>query len=113
MGREDEIIKERMKKIEELKKLKINPYPSTFNKKDFAVELQEKYAKLKNEERTKYAAKLAGRVMIIRDIGKIAFVEFQDSSGKIQLVLQEKETSEKVFNFLFSFFGWNSFDVFG
>ncbi len=103
MGREDEIIKERMKKIEELKKLKINPYPSTFNKKDFAVELQEKYAKLKNEERTKYAAKLAGRVMIIRDIGKIAFVEFQDSSGKIQLVLQEKETSEKVFNFFKKF----------
>ena len=34
MGREDEIIKERLRKLDELRKQKINPYPYRFDKKN-------------------------------------------------------------------------------
>jgi lysyl-tRNA synthetase class 2 len=54
---------------------------------------------LKNEEKSKYKARVAGRVMIIRDIGKIIFSSLQDASGKIQIVLQDGETGNKEIDF--------------
>lgn len=48
MGREEEIIKERTKKLDELKNAGINPYPHKYDPKDKSSELQEKYKKLKN-----------------------------------------------------------------
>jgi len=99
MGREDQIIQEREKKLHELKKAGINPYPTRFDVKNFSSELQEKYKKLKDEEHTKDTVKLAGRLITFRDLGKISFGVLQDGSGKIQIVLQDKETPEKVFDF--------------
>ncbi len=98
MSREDEIIRERMKKIDDLKKKGINPYPHKFEKKDNSLDLQEKYKSLKNEKFGKEAI-TAGRVMTIRNIGKIAFATLQDSSGSIQVVLQDEKTPAEVFEF--------------
>ena len=91
MGREEEIIKEREKKIQELKKQKINPYAYRFEKKD-SVEKA-----LKSALGAKI--KTAGRIMTKREIGKITFSELMDFTGKIQIVLQEKETPDKDFEF--------------
>ena len=103
MAREDQIIKERERKLKELKKQGINPYPSKFDKKNHCSELQEKYLKLKKEKVTKDRVKIAGRVMTIRDIGKISFATLQDFSGKIQIVLQDKKTSIKEIKFFKKF----------
>lgn len=97
MGREEQVIKERLRKILELRKLDINPYPYSYDKKDSSAELQEKYSKLKPESQTKDKAKLAGRVLMIRDIGKLIFATLQDGNGKIQIQLQESVTSKKEF----------------
>ena len=43
MGRKDQIISERLRKLKELKESGINPYPHKFDKKDYAGDLQEKY----------------------------------------------------------------------
>jgi len=99
MARQDEIIKERIKKLEDLKKNKIEPYKYSFEKKDSAAELQEKHKNTKDGERTKNTAKTAGRVMAIRDIGKIIFVNLRDFSGDIQLILQKSETPKKHIDF--------------
>jgi lysyl-tRNA synthetase class 2 len=103
MGRQEEIIQERHKRIEELKKLKIDPYPNKYDVKDYSGELQEKYVKLANEKYTKDKVSVAGRIIAFRDMGKIAFGSVQDSKGKIQIVLQEKETPAKVFDFCKNF----------
>ncbi len=100
MTREDEMLKERMKKIEELKALKINPYPYSFDKKDNASALQEKYSKLKNEEKSKDKAVIAGRLMTIRLMGKINFASLQDATGKIQLIIEENTAGKKLVDFL-------------
>ncbi len=91
MGRGEEIIKERKKKILELRKKGINPYPSTFDKKD----------SVENALKAKSGSKIktAGRIITKRGIGKIIFSDLQDFSGKIQLVLQDKETPAKEFEF--------------
>lgn len=100
MGREDQIIGERLRKIKEMREQGINPYPYSFDKKDNAKCLQEKYLKLKPEAKADHKAKIAGRVVGIRDIGKIAFLVLQDDSGKIQLVIQEGETPDKIREFV-------------
>lgn len=95
MGREDEIIKERLKKIEGLRKQGINPYPHKFEKKnDISDCLKISFGK---------KVKTAGRLMTKRDIGKIAFCNLMDSTGTIQIVIQNTSgaggTGKKDFEF--------------
>lgn len=99
MGREEQIISERLKKIHQLREQGVNPYPQIFEQKEKAANLQEEFKKIKNGEKTKTSATIAGRLMNFRDFGKIAFGVLQDSSGKIQITLQEKETPEKIISF--------------
>jgi lysyl-tRNA synthetase class 2 len=99
MGRQEEFMFERLKKIKELKDKGINPYPNKYDVKEQAKELQEKYSKLKPEEKTKDSVSIAGRLMTIRDLGKIAFGSVQDGSGSIQITLQDGETPEKIMEF--------------
>ncbi|MBS3091553.1 lysine--tRNA ligase [Candidatus Pacearchaeota archaeon] len=99
MGREDQIIEERLRKIKELRQLGVNPYPNRYDVKNYAKDLQEKYSKLKAEGKTKDHVKVAGRLMALRDMGKIAFGVLQDGTGKIQVVLQDKETPNRIVDF--------------
>lgn len=103
MGRQEEIVNERLKKLSELRKQGINPYPNKYDVKHHAQELQEKYKSIKPEKFTKDKVKIAGRLMTLRDLGKIAFGTLQDSTGKIQIVLQEKETPQKTLEFFKKF----------
>jgi lysyl-tRNA synthetase, class II len=93
MAREEEIVKERLKKINELGK-KINLYPYSYSRTHSASELQKKYEKLKNEAESKDKVKVCGRVLSIRDMGQINFISLLDASGKIQLVFKDKLASE-------------------
>lgn len=98
MGREEQIVEERIKKIEELRKAGINPYSHKFEleeKRIHSKELKEKFSKLKVEEKSKSTEVLAGRVMTKRDFGRISFVTLQDLAGTVQLVFQDKETPKK------------------
>ena len=83
-GREQQIINERLRKLKELRENGINPYPHKFDKKQNAAEC------LKSKLGTK--VKTAGRLISKRELGKIAFANLRDSSGQIQIVLQERET---------------------
>ena len=100
MARQDEIRKERLRKIKELEMKGISSYPHNFDKKNNALELQEKYSKLKPEKKSKDKAKIAGRLMVLRDLGKIIFGVVNDESGSIQIVIQEGETPEDKIHFV-------------
>lgn len=95
MGRENQIINERLRKINELKEQNVNVYPQDFEKKNNCLDIQEKYSDLNNEEKTKDIVQIAGRVMVKRDMGRIAFAKVKDESGTVQVVLQEGETDDK------------------
>jgi len=98
MGREEQIINERKRKLEELEKKGINPYPHKFNVKDYSNEIKEKHKKLKDNEKSGDRVVIAGRVMTIRNLGKLIFSTLQDSKGKIQLILQKGETEQDNFD---------------
>ncbi|MEK6933897.1 MAG: lysine--tRNA ligase [Nanoarchaeota archaeon] len=96
MGRQEEVVKERLKKLEKLRRSKINPYLSKYSVKNISSELHEKYSELKKGERTKVSASVSGRIMSIRDMGKIIFATIYDGFGNIQIILQKEETPEKM-----------------
>ncbi len=91
MSREEQIINERIRKLEELRKTGVEPYPSEFDKKQTCEQC------LKSKLGVKVCT--AGRLMTKRDIGKIIFSNLKDFSGEIQIVLQEGESPEKVIEF--------------
>lgn len=91
MGREEQIVNERKRKLEELQKQGINPYPDKYDKKNHIKEC------LNSKLNTK--VKTSGRLMTKRDLGKIAFCVLKDNTENIQIVLQQGETSDKIREF--------------
>ncbi|MDD2678372.1 MAG: lysine--tRNA ligase [Candidatus Nanoarchaeia archaeon] len=90
----DEYINERIKKLEKLRDLGINPYPQIVLKsKKSSEELIKKYAKI-GEKKSKIAEEFAGRIIGFRSMGNIAFAHLQDEYGRIQAVFQSKETKK-------------------
>ncbi len=97
---EDQLVKERLKKLDEIRERGIEPYPYSYEQKDHASELQKEFGKLKNEEKTRKKAKVAGRLMTLRRMGKVTFATLQDQSGKIQLYFRQDDVGEKKYKFL-------------
>jgi lysyl-tRNA synthetase, class II len=99
MGREEQIVSERLRKVKELRKQGIDPYPAVSDREDEIVEIRKKFSKLKTEEISNEKVRCVGRLMVTRDLGKIAFATLYDGTEKIQVVLQEPQTDKKTKNF--------------
>ncbi len=82
---ENNLIRQRIQKLEALKEAGINPFPYSFKKTHSAQQLHDKYDKLKAGEKTDKTVRTAGRIRTLRIMGKISFVDIEDSTGKIQL----------------------------
>lgn len=78
-----ELRDERLRKLEEIKKLGINPYPATAKRTHRAQEVVDQFDKLEGQTVT-----LAGRLINTRKFGKIAFFVLKDASGQVQLFLK-------------------------
>ncbi len=88
---ENQLIAQRKQKLNNLRKLGIDPYVSTFEKKNSAAEIIESNKKLKNDERSKIKVSIAGRIMTLRMMGKAGFAHIQDYSGQVQVYVREDE----------------------
>ena len=84
-----ELREERLRKLQELKMLGIDPYPATTNRSNTAQDIIDEFEDFKGKNVT-----LAGRILSIRKFGKIAFIAIKDASGQIQLFLQESTVKE-------------------
>jgi len=87
-------------KLEEIKKLDINPYPYTFPQTHHAQNLLNKYSKLNAEEKTQDNVSIAGRIMLKRGMGKATFMHIQDQSGKIQIYLREDDLGQEIYDLI-------------
>lgn len=86
----DDYFAERVKKMKKLEELGVEPYPQTVLKsKESADYVLRKYQKLKVEQTSKDKVVVAGRIMSLRIMGKIAFAHLQDETGRIQVLFQE------------------------
>lgn len=84
-----ELRDERVRKLEELKALGINPYPATAHRTHMAGDVAGKFDELQGQTAT-----VAGRITSIRKFGKIAFVVIKDVSGELQLFLKSDILAE-------------------
>lgn len=79
---------ERLRKLDELKKLGVNPFPSETHRTDVAGEIVARFDEFENKEVT-----VVGRVMAIRKFGKLGFVVVRDYSGSVQLFLNANDVA--------------------
>jgi lysyl-tRNA synthetase class 2 len=79
-----ELRHERLRKLNELLKLGINPYPAVSNRTNSVLDILSNYDQFQNE-----VVVLAGRIQNIRKFGKISFVVIKDQDAKIQLFLEK------------------------
>jgi len=78
---------ERLRKIAELEKLGLNPYPSKANRTHNIESVIDKFGELENRP-----VCVAGRITSIRKFGKIAFIVIKDETGSMQLFMQKSES---------------------
>lgn len=90
-----EIRASRIAKAEALIAQGQSAYAYTYARTHCARELQEAHVELPNgEEDTSVSVRVAGRVMMRRVMGKLAFAKLTDQSGSIQLYLDKKILEE-------------------
>jgi lysyl-tRNA synthetase class 2 len=71
---------ERVRKLEELQALGVNPYPAKSSRSHNLQEIHDNFSALEDQQVT-----VVGRIISIRSFGKLAFIVIRDQSGKLQL----------------------------
>lgn len=85
---EQEVI--RREKLAQLQALGIDPYPaSSYPVSHFSTQIKQAYTDENAGEFSEVC--LAGRIMSVRDMGKAAFAELQDSNGRIQIYVRKDD----------------------
>ncbi len=74
---------ERLRKLQDLRDLGLNPYPATSHRTHMSSDIISNFDNIEGQTVT-----VAGRIMGIRKFGKLAFIVLKDFSGQIQLFLQ-------------------------
>jgi lysyl-tRNA synthetase class 2 len=83
--------KQRQEKLSQIEQLGIDPYGSRYE----SVEPAEKIKSRFREDDQNQKAKGAGRIVLLRDIGKLIFITLRDCSGTIQVGLSKQLLSEQ------------------
>lgn len=79
---------ERLRKLEALKALGVNPYPADSHRTHMAADVVTRFDELEGQTAT-----IAGRVTGIRKFGKLAFIVVKDGSGSLQLFLHAPDVA--------------------
>lgn len=82
----DKFEQQRLEKLKRLIELGVDPYGQRFDE----TEPAEKIAARFEDDKEGQTARTAGRIVLLRDIGKLIFITLRDSSGKIQIGLSKK-----------------------
>src|SRR4030042_302226 len=78
-------------KLEKIKQLGIYPYGGRYDETEPAADIKNRFEDDKSDQK----AKAAGRIVLLRDIGKLIFITLRDSSGTIQIGLSQKLLAEQ------------------
>ena len=102
MGERNELITQRINKIEELKKEGIRLFPNTFRVSHPISDIHAVYAGTAEEDLQglETVFSVAGRLLRLNNFGKAAFAHIQDRTGRIQAYFrrdQISESSQKIF----------------
>src|SRR5690606_5818108 len=74
-----------------LEKAGVTPYPHSFDKKHTIAQARQ----AEGEE-----VQTAGRIMAVREHGKVVFFDLQDSTAKMQVMIREEQVGAEAFQLL-------------
>jgi lysyl-tRNA synthetase class 2 len=110
----DKVQADRLHKLEEIRKLGIDPYGCRYDTAEAIKVITEKYIKWETAKGGAEAVKAAaadkanplqresgdaaGRLVLIRDMGKMIFAHLRDQSGDIQIALRKNALDEKAWS---------------
>ena len=84
----ENILAERKKKLNNLKKAGVNPYPSKVRRTISIAEAVNDFDKL---SKTSRSLSVVGRIMALRDQGSLIFIDLRDENGKVQVVIKKNK----------------------
>ena len=92
---EQEIV--RREKAEKIREMGLDPFGQRYERDSFAEELKEKYKDTTHDEFENMddTARVVGRIMFIRKMGKASFFNIQDKTGKIQIYISINDVGEE------------------
>lgn len=89
---------DRHQALDRLRRSGINPYPPTFAGRKLVATIQTAAEQLAaGEALTGPALRAAGRLVALRRMGRIAFMDLRDRSGTLQVMLDERVMGEEAF----------------
>ncbi|HID19568.1 MAG TPA: lysine--tRNA ligase, partial [Methanophagales archaeon] len=89
----NQLIQIRREKLNKIREMGVDPYPSFFELTHKSVQIIENFDELEEQE-----ASIAGRIMSLRLMGKAAFCHIQDDQGRIQVYLRKDKIGEENFS---------------
>ena len=91
---EPAIIAERREKLARLREGGVEPFPHDFPDRVEIASVRAKHEGLGAGEETEASYRVAGRIAANRDMGKVAFLDLVDASGRIQLQSRSADLGE-------------------
>jgi lysyl-tRNA synthetase class 2 len=85
MSEQSELIRIRKEKLAKLKELGINPYPYSYKRTHFSIQIISNFEELSSSGQE---VKIAGRILTLRGHGKSLFFNCSDDKGKIQVYVK-------------------------
>lgn len=100
MALDREFLAERIKKLDELKATGVNPYPHRYDHEitKKSIQIKAEHKGLAPETHTDALESVAGRVMLLRRMGKASFATIQDGEGQIQIYFRQDDIGESSYN---------------
>lgn len=92
MEEESGLIQIRKQKVKEIREeLGINPYPYRYDSTALSSDILGEFSEYETSQKR---VQLSGRVMAMREMGKASFCTIQDTGGRIQLYVSEKNIGD-------------------
>ena len=88
----------RLAKLDQLRQQGVQPYPYRFDRSHTLVEVRDAHGSLEPGVETDVRVCLAGRVMLIRQQGKLVFATMRDRTGEIQLFVSKAVVGDERFD---------------
>jgi lysyl-tRNA synthetase class 2 len=89
----------RREKLDRLRESGIDPYPVTFPRTATIAEIREKHPDLEPGTETGEKVGVTGRVMLVRNTGKLCFATIRDGSGDLQVMLSLAKVGQEQLDF--------------
>ncbi len=93
-GRLAEVLRARRESLKRLRDKGIEPFALRFDKDADAADLHAKFDHLGAGEESGHRAAVAGRVILLRQHGKVSFISLRDATGDLQLFLTDESLKD-------------------